>query len=106
MPINSQKKGAAYEREVAAELREHGYEAKRGCQHAGGQDSPDVKCDDFPCHIEAKRVERLNILDAYKQAVRDAGEKVPCVIHRKNQQPYSLITLKLEDFINLITTKK
>ena len=101
MPINSRNKGARYEREVAAKLREHGYEAIRGCQFAGGQDSPDVRCDDFPCHIEAKFVERLNILDAYKQSERDAGEKPPCVIHRKKNLPYSLITLRLEHFIEL-----
>ena len=99
--VNSRAKGARYEREVAGFLREQGYDARRGCQFAGGTDSPDVKCDDFPCHIEAKFVERLNILDAYRQSQRDAGEKIPCVVHRKKGQTDSLITLSLEDFIKL-----
>ena len=103
MPINSQKKGARYEREVAAILNEYGYEAKRGCQHAGGHDSPDVACDQFPCHIEAKFVERLNIWDAFEQSERDAPCNKPAsVIHRKKHKNFSLITLRLSDFLKLI----
>ena len=30
--INSRDKGARYERKIAQMLREHGYEAERGCQ--------------------------------------------------------------------------
>jgi len=104
--INSRAKGARYEREIAALLREFGYEAIRGCQFAGGQDSPDVKCDDFPCHIEAKFVERLNIWAAYEQSDNDSGDRVPCVIHRKKLSPFSLITLRLEDFIELMNDNK
>ena len=104
--INARAKGARYEREIAALLRAFGYEAMRGCQFAGGQDSPDVKCDDFPCHIEAKFVERLNIWAAYRQAERDSGKRMPCVIHRKKLSPFSLITLKLEDFIQLTNNNK
>lgn len=103
--INSRAKGARYERMVAQFLREHGYEARRGCQFSGSADSPDV-VSDFPCHIEAKFVERLNIVDAYKQSERDSGDKPPCVIHKKKQQKFHLITLNLEDFINLIQTHK
>jgi hypothetical protein len=39
-----------------------GCEARRGCQFAGGKDSPDVvrrRIDGF--HFEVKRVQRLNI---------------------------------------------
>jgi len=34
-------------------------------------------------HIECKAVERLNLQDAMDQARRDAGDKVPAVIHKK-----------------------
>ena len=106
MPCNSRAKGARYEREVAGKLRDSGYEAKRGCQHAGGVDSPDV-VSDFPMHIEAKFVERLNILDAYKQSQRDsAGGKPPCVIHRRKNQTFHLITMDLDDFIKLTKTNQ
>jgi hypothetical protein len=101
--INSQKKGARYEREIAEILRGYGYEAKRGCQHAGGFDSPDVACEKFPCHIEAKFVQRLNIWDAFEQSANDAPPNKPAsVIHRKNHKNFSLITLRLSDFLELI----
>jgi len=103
MSINSQKKGARYEREVAEILRGYGYEAKRGCQHAGGHDSPDVACQDFACHIEAKYVEKLNIWNAFEQSERDAPASKPaCVVHRKNHKKFSLITLRFSDFLELI----
>ena len=41
--MNSKRKGKAGELEAAAELRRVlGVEARRGVQHAGGPDSPDV----------------------------------------------------------------
>ena len=39
---NSREKGKRGERELAAKLREHGYDCRRGVQYQGGPDSPDV----------------------------------------------------------------
>lgn len=102
MPINSRQKGARYEREVAHFLSDHGFESRRGQQFSGGKDSPDVVSPDFPLHIEAKFVERLDLYGAMTQSIRDAGEKPPCVVHRKKNSE-SLITLRLSDFIQIIT---
>ncbi len=104
MSINSRAKGARFERQVAEYLRGHGYEARRGQQYSGSPDSPDV-VSNFPLHIEAKAVEKLNLEKAYEQAVKDGGEKPPCVIHKKNRKPL-MITLQLDDFIKLIRTTK
>lgn len=99
MAINSKRKGADGEREVAALLREYGFMAERGCQYHGGPDSPDVK--GVPhIHIEVKRVERLNINEAMQQAERDCGRAMPTVWHRKNRTPW-LVTLHLDDFMTL-----
>ena len=59
MTINSRAKGARGEREFAAFMREHGYEAHRGQQFAGSADSPDVVHSIPGIHIEVKRVEAL-----------------------------------------------
>ena len=40
--MNSRQKGKVGEREFAALLRVHGFDARRGQQFAGGGDSPDV----------------------------------------------------------------
>ena len=95
--MNSNLKGKTGERELANELRKNGYDCRRGQQYKGGADSPDVV--GLPgVHIECKRVEKLNLEAAYEQAVRDAGEDIPAVFHRKNRKPW-LVTLSLKDFM-------
>ena len=101
--INSRNKGARFERQVAEYLRTKGYSARRGQQFSGSPDSPDV-VSNFPLHIEAKAVEKLNLDKAYAQAESDGGNKPPCVIHKKNRKPI-MITMKLDDFIRLTTNK-
>lgn len=97
--MNSRAKGASGERELAKVLRGYGYEARRGQQYKGGADSPDVIGLDG-IHIEVKRVERLNISDAMAQSIRDAGEDVPIVAHRKNREEW-LVTMRLIDWMGL-----
>lgn len=102
MPINSRAKGKSGELEFAALLREHGYGASRGQQFKGGADSPDVRCDDLGnFHLEVKRVEAGNLYNWLAQAIRDGGQKVPVVAHRRNKQEWVAI-LRMEDFLNLL----
>lgn len=98
--MNSRNKGAAGERELAALLREYGYQARRGQQYAGANGDADVV--GLPgIHIECKRVERLNLQDAYDQAKRDARpDEIPAVFHRKNYCDW-LVTMALPDFLKL-----
>lgn len=98
--MNSKRKGAEGERQLAKRLREYGYEARRSQQYAGINGDADVV--GLPgIHIECKRVEKLNLDEAYSQARRDAktGE-VPVVIHRKNHTDWK-VTMSLEDFMRL-----
>ena len=95
---NSWNKGKRGELELAAILREYGFDARRGQQYCGTSGDADVV--GLPgCHIECKRVERLNIDAAMEQAVRDArpGE-VPVVMHRRSRKPW-LVTQLLTDFL-------
>lgn len=98
--MNSRAKGARYERHIAQVLREHGYEAERGQQHAGGSDSPDVKHNMTGVHIECKHVENLNIWKALEQAERDCGDNIPTVVFKRNRTK-DYIALSFEDFIEL-----
>ena len=99
MAINSKAKGKNGEAEIARILRGYGYDARRGVQYHGGPDSPDVVGLDG-LHLEIKRVERLNISEAMKQSIKDAGELMPVVMHRKNREGW-LVTLRLDDFMKL-----
>lgn len=103
MPINSRQKGARGEREWRDQLRNEGFDARRGQQFSGGSDSPDVICDSLPgIHWEVKRVERGNPYDWMMQARRDAGDsKMPVVAHKRNGQDW-LCVLRAEDFFQLI----
>jgi len=101
--INSRAKGQKGELELSHYLNEKGYSARRGQQFSGGADSPDVICPSLPFHIECKRVERLKLYEALKQAMRDSegGDKVPTVWHRKNREEWVVI-LRADDFLDLV----
>ncbi len=97
----SRNKGATGERELAKEFqRLFGVEARRGVQHCGGPDSPDVKVEIPGLHIESKRAERLRLYKALEQAEQDAGQNIPLVCHRSNRQPWVAV-VKLEDLPRL-----
>lgn len=98
--MNSRDKGARGERELANLLKTYGYETRRGQQFCGINGDADVI--GLPgVHIEAKRVERLNIENAMEQSIRDAkyGEK-PTVMHRRDRKQW-LVTMPLIDWMDL-----
>lgn len=104
----SKAKGARFELEIAHYLQEHGYpEAHRTAQHCGKTgDAGDVE--GVPrLHIECKHVEKLNLYNAYHQAVRDNNAKnngdIPIVVHKKNRET-TLVSLSLDDFIKIFST--
>lgn len=101
--MNSKAKGSAGEREFAAVLTQRGYPAHRNDQRfVGGSGRPDVSADGLDgFHFEVKRVERLNVSEAMKQAEADAAGRVPIVAHRRNRAPW-LVTMHLDDFLNTL----
>ena len=98
--MNSRMKGKRGELELARALRALGYDCRRGQQYSGKNGDADVV--GLPgIHIECKRVERLNLTEAMKQARRDAlpGE-FPVVFHRRNDEPW-MVTMPLESWIEI-----
>ena len=89
----SKEKGKVGEREVAALLKSHGFEARRGQQFAGGGDSPDVVHNIPGLHIEVKRTEQLNLYAALEQARadKDRTDDDAVVFHRKNGKKWVVI---------------
>jgi len=47
-------------------------------------------------HFEVKRVEAVRLYDALGQAIADAGDSVPVVLHRANRRPWVTI-VRLDD---------
>lgn len=98
--MNSREKGARGERELANLLKNAGYDCRRGQQYSGANGDADVV--GLPgIHIECKRVEKLNIETALKQAQRDAREgEIPAVFHRRNGEHWK-VTMGFDDFMAL-----
>ena len=100
MAINSRRKGADGEREIAHILQEKGFEARRGQQFCGKNGDADVVGLDG-IHMEIKRVENLNIYNAMAQSKSDARDgEIPVVIHRRNRDEWK-VTMRLDDFIEM-----
>ena len=101
MGLFSRNKGKIGERELAHELsRVFGVTARRGVQFQGTPGSPDVVVDIPDLHIECKRAERFRLYDALEQAVADAANKLPIVLHRQNKKPWVAV-IRLDDLPRL-----
>lgn len=102
---SSKRKGKIGELEVVNLLKAAGYNTHRSVQYCGATgDAPDVVVEGLPLHIEVKRVERLNLKQAYQQAVHDSkangNNEIPVVFHRRSRQPW-MVSLSVEDFLEL-----
>lgn len=93
-------KGRRGEEELVRLLRDrYGYEVKRGMVFLHQSDMIGLS----GIHPEVKRVERLNIWEAMRQAVYEAGKRhdgLPTVFHRRNRSEW-LVTMRLTDWIDL-----
>lgn len=101
MGTRSQRKGRGGELELVNILRCNGISAQPGQAVSFGK-TPDV-IGIAGVHAEVKRVEKLNVLEAMQQAIRDAEkfkDGLPAVFHRRNRSPW-LVTMTLEDWLKL-----
>jgi hypothetical protein len=99
--VHSKRKGASGELEATKKLfHKVGLWARRGQQHKGTPDSPDIETELSMFHFEVKRTEKLRLYDAIEQAIKDAGDSIPVVLHRRSRKPWLAIMLA-EDAIQL-----
>lgn len=90
--MNSKRKGADGERDLAKFLQKHGQaEAKRGQQYCGLQGNADV-IGVAGIHIECKRAEQVRDEVFLKQAERDARQgEIPTVWYRRNHEDWKTL---------------
>ena len=101
MGAMSRRKGKRGELEAAAEIRRlFRTVARRGRQYQGTDESPDLLVDIPQVYFEVKRVEQLRLWEALAQAIEDAGEAVPVVLHRASRRPWVAI-VRLDDLPRL-----
>ena len=103
--INSKRKGARFERTLAAAFREYGYDdSRRTAQYCGNTgDASDVV--GLPgIHVEAKHQEKMYLYDWISQAKADAAAggkgNLPAVFHKKNNSEI-LVTMTLAGWMEL-----
>tara|TARA_R110002020_G_scaffold135552_2_gene302712 strand:- start:4602 stop:4946 length:345 start_codon:yes stop_codon:yes gene_type:complete len=91
--VNSRSKGKRGELLWRDFLRVHLNcpDAKRGQQHAGGTDSPDVVGGIPGTHPEVKNTEKFSLHPAMQQAIQDAGDLIPYVAHKRNHKPWVIV---------------
>jgi Holliday junction resolvase len=100
--INSRQKGKRGERAWRDQLRAQGFTARRGQQYAGGNESPDVVCEELNnLHQEVKFVTNLNLDKACEQAMKDGGGKPWIVASKKSNKPWK-VTMSSETFFGLL----
>jgi Holliday junction resolvase len=126
--INSMRKGCSGERELAKLLKQYGISARRGQQHAGGPNSPDVCAEDGgPCipgwHLEVKRDKSIDIgtkamSSAMNKAMVEAQGKKYAVLWRHNREQWRAtwdlrqdgraaeVTATIDDWLNLLGYSK
>ena len=101
MGAKSQRKGRSGEIELVKILNDNGISAEPGQAVSFGS-TPDIVGVDG-VHAEVKRVERLNVLEAMNQAIRDSAkfkDGLPALFHRRNRSPW-LVTMTLDDWLKL-----
>lgn len=103
--INSKAKGSRGEREFSNLCKEYGFNTYRSQQFSGANHDADVE--GIPgIHIEVKRVEKLNVSNAMKQAIRDKADgEVAIVAHRKDREEW-LVTMRATDFLEMVKERE
>lgn len=96
----SRDKGKRYELELVHILRDmYGFPVRRGYVFQHESDVVGLE----GIHCEVKAVERLNVREAFRQAVSEAQKREdgePVVFHHKNRDGW-LVTMSLETFVDM-----
>jgi hypothetical protein len=78
----SRRKGNRAETDVAAILRDHGWQAVTTRAANGTQGGADL-ITDFPMVVEVKNVARTDLSGWWAQAKAQAGDDLPVVVHKR-----------------------
>jgi hypothetical protein len=80
---SSRRKGNAAEVEVVHALERAGFRAMSSRAARGGYQSGEDVVTNFPMSIEVKNQTRLDLAGWWAQAVDQAGDKFPVVVHKR-----------------------
>jgi len=97
-------KGHTFERAVCELLRQRGFDAITARLESKRLDNlgSDIVTD-FPFHIQCKAVERMSMPshDLLAILAKNLTDKPSCIFHKRNNKG-TIVSLSLDDFLNLI----
>lgn len=102
---SSRRKGNQAEVEVTKALERAGWTAVTSRAARGGYQSGEDIITNFPCSIEVKNQARLDLAGWWGQAVSQAGDKPPVVVHKrvgKGQAEDWWVTMDLATLLRLV----
>lgn len=105
-PQSAKAKGRKFQQQVRDKLIEqleiHPEDIESRSMGAGGEDLIMARAarQKFPCSIECKSVERLNVYEAYEQASANSGSYEPVLFMKKNRKK-ALVVVDADYFISL-----
>lgn len=105
--VNSRRKGAAGELELAHALHEIlGVTTRRTQQYSGTEGTSDVLVKEWPSiHLECKRLKRIAVTKHMEQAKRDCREdQLPVVMMREDRGEWLVMVPldRLAEFVEVI----
>jgi hypothetical protein len=102
---SSRRKGNAAEVAVVAALERAGWTAVTSRAARGGYQAGEDIVTNFPCSIEVKNQARLDLAGWWAQAVEQAGDKPPVVIHKrvgKSEPEQWWVTMSFETLLAIV----
>jgi hypothetical protein len=109
-PASAKAKGRALQdwtrQKLIEELEIHPEDIKTAVMGESGEDIKMARAarEKFPFSLECKNVEKLNVWEAYSQAVENSGNNEPLLIMKKNRKK-PLVVVDAEYFISLFKNK-
>lgn len=105
----SRESGKRGERYAVDYLRGLGFEAHRGQQHSGSDESPDVVLDHHPeLYVEVKygsvELGQASLDSAMEQAISECGDREPVILWRPKGKRQWRLTFQAKDPPVLVTT--
>jgi hypothetical protein len=101
----SRRKGNQAEVEVCKALQRAGWEAVTSRAARGGFQAGEDIVTDFPASVEVKNHVKLDLAGWWAQAVEQAGEKPPVVVHKrvgKSAPEQWWVTMDLATLLRLV----
>lgn len=107
MSASERRKGKDGELEAIRIMRPYGWpDAERTSNGRHQGERGDVANGPAGCHFEIKRVEKLSVPKAMRQAISDAKETdVPIVVHRPSGHAW-MATLPFEELLPLLALRE